>query len=78
MQDVCFIADVAVLPKWLRVSQALDYVAGVHPRFDRARAEGFLKPAHRELLIVADTVPSLLDKLERYEAPPREGKWIKL
>ena len=43
MQDVCFIADVAVLPKWLRVSQALDYVAGVHPRFDRARAEGFLK-----------------------------------
>lgn len=43
MQDVCFIADVAVLPKWLRVSQALDFVAGVHPRFDRARAEGFLK-----------------------------------
>jgi ABC-2 type transport system ATP-binding protein len=42
MQDVCFIADVAVLPRWLRVSQALDYVAGVHPRFDRARAEGFL------------------------------------
>ena len=43
MQDVCFIADVAVLPKWLRVTQALDYVAGVHPRFDRARAEQFLK-----------------------------------
>ncbi|MBV6425093.1 MAG: Vitamin B12 import ATP-binding protein BtuD [Steroidobacteraceae bacterium] len=42
MHDVCFIADVAVLPKWLRVSQALDYVAGVHPRFDRTRAEGFL------------------------------------
>ena len=42
MQDVCFIADVAVLPRWLRVSQALDYVAGVHPRFDRAKAEGFL------------------------------------
>lgn len=38
MQEVCFIADVAVLPKWLRVSQAVDYVAGVHPRFDRARA----------------------------------------
>ena len=36
MQDVCFIADVAVLPRWMRVSQALDYVAGVHPRFDRA------------------------------------------
>jgi len=42
MRDVCFIADVAVLPRWMRVSQALDYVAGVHPRFDRPRAEGFL------------------------------------
>jgi len=42
MCDVCFIADVAILPRWLRVSQALDYVAGVHPRFDRAKAEGFL------------------------------------
>jgi ABC-2 type transport system ATP-binding protein len=42
MQDVCFISDVAVLPRWIRVSQALDYVAGVHPRFDRAKAEGFL------------------------------------
>ena len=42
MGDVCFIADVAVLPRWMRVSQALDYVAGVHPRFDRAKAEGFL------------------------------------
>src|SRR6266404_3150175 len=42
MQDVCFIADVAVLPRWIRVSQVLDYVAGVHPRFDRAKAEGFL------------------------------------
>jgi ABC-2 type transport system ATP-binding protein len=42
MRDVCFIADVAVLPRWLRVSQALDYVAGVHPRFDRSKAEGFL------------------------------------
>src|SRR5688572_12803300 len=39
MRDVSFMADVAVLPRWLRVSQALDYVAGVHPRFDRARAE---------------------------------------
>src|SRR6202051_3607171 len=46
MRDVCFIADVAVLPRWLKVSQALDYVAGVHPRFRRARAEGFLaRPA---------------------------------
>jgi ABC-2 type transport system ATP-binding protein len=42
MRDVCFIADVAVLPRWMRVWQALDYVAGVHPRFDRAKAEGFL------------------------------------
>src|SRR5246127_1064069 len=42
MRDVCFIADVAVLPRWLKVSDALDYVAGVHPRFDRAKAEGFL------------------------------------
>jgi ABC-2 type transport system ATP-binding protein len=42
MRDVCFIADVAVLPRWLRVSQALDYLAGVHPRFDRAKAEAFL------------------------------------
>ncbi|HKS24170.1 MAG TPA: ABC transporter ATP-binding protein [Thermoanaerobaculia bacterium] len=42
MCDVAFIADVAVLPRWIRVTQALDYVAGVHPRFDRAKAEGFL------------------------------------
>jgi ABC-2 type transport system ATP-binding protein len=42
MRDVSFIADVAVLPRWLRVSQALDYLAGVHPRFDRTKAEGFL------------------------------------
>jgi ABC-2 type transport system ATP-binding protein len=42
MRDVCYIADVAVLPRWLRVSQALDFVAGVHPRFDRAKAERFL------------------------------------
>ena len=42
VRDVSFIADVAVLPRWLRVSQALDYVAGVHPRFDRAKAESFL------------------------------------
>ena len=43
MHDVCFIADVAVLPKWLRVEHALDYVEAVHPRFERARAEDFLK-----------------------------------
>ena len=42
MGDVSFIADVAVLPRWIRVSDLLDYVAGVHPRFDRAKAESFL------------------------------------
>jgi ABC-2 type transport system ATP-binding protein len=42
MCDVSFMADVAVLPRWIRVSQVLEYVAGVHPRFDRAKAEGFL------------------------------------
>jgi ABC-2 type transport system ATP-binding protein len=42
MREVCFITDVAVLPRWMRVARALDYVAGVHPRFDRAKAEGFL------------------------------------
>src|SRR6201982_4097297 len=42
MRDVSFIADVAVLARWMRVSHALDYVAGVHPRFDRAKADGFL------------------------------------
>jgi ABC-2 type transport system ATP-binding protein len=42
MRDVSFIADVAVLPRWIRVSQLLDYVAGVHPKFDRAKAEDFL------------------------------------
>jgi len=42
MKEVCFIADVAVLPRWIRVSQALDFLAGVHPRFDRKRAEEFL------------------------------------
>jgi ABC-2 type transport system ATP-binding protein len=43
MRDVSFIADVAVVPRWIRVSQLLDYVAGVHPRFNRAKAEGFLE-----------------------------------
>src|SRR6201993_5007250 len=42
MRDVCFMADVAVLPRWMQVSQALDYVAGVHPRFDRTKAAGFI------------------------------------
>jgi len=42
MRDVSFIADVAVLPRWMRVSQGLKYLAGVHPRFERAKAEAFL------------------------------------
>jgi ABC-2 type transport system ATP-binding protein len=42
MEEVCFIADVAVLPRWIKVSQAVDLVAGVHPRFDRKRALDFL------------------------------------
>lgn len=42
MNDVCFIADVAVLPRWIRVREAIEFVAGVHPRFDRAKCERFL------------------------------------
>lgn len=42
MQDVCFIADVAILPRWIRVREAISYVEGVHPRFDRAKCERFL------------------------------------
>ena len=42
MQDVCFIADVATLPKWMKVSEVLDYVEGVHARFDRPKAMSFL------------------------------------
>jgi len=42
MQDVCFIADVAILPRWLRVKDAIDFVGGVHPRFNREKAERYL------------------------------------
>ncbi|MFP7721636.1 ABC transporter ATP-binding protein [Lysobacter sp. A3-1-A15] len=42
MRDVCFIADVAVLPRWMKVREAIEFVSGVHPRFDRARCERFL------------------------------------
>ena len=42
MNDVCFIADVAILPRWLRVGDAIDFVAGVHPRFNRAKAERYI------------------------------------
>jgi ABC-2 type transport system ATP-binding protein len=47
MEQVCFIADVAILPRWLRVCDAVDFVAGVHPKFDRAKAERYL--AHTKL-----------------------------
>jgi ABC-2 type transport system ATP-binding protein len=47
MRDVCFIADVAVLPRWIKVKEAIEFVAGVHPRFDRAKCERFL--AHTQL-----------------------------
>jgi ABC-2 type transport system ATP-binding protein len=47
MEQVCFIADVAVLPRWIRVSEAVDFVAGVHPKFDRAKAQRYL--AHTKL-----------------------------
>src|SRR3569832_596397 len=43
MEQVCFIADVAVLPRWIRVREAIDFVAHIHPRIDRAKCEGFLK-----------------------------------
>jgi ABC-2 type transport system ATP-binding protein len=42
MQDVCFIADVAILPRWLKVKDAIDFVAGVHPRFNREKAERYI------------------------------------
>ncbi|MBL0165121.1 MAG: ABC transporter ATP-binding protein [Xanthomonadales bacterium] len=42
MEQVCFIADVAVLPRWIRVSEAIDFVGGVHPRFSRSKCEAFL------------------------------------
>ena len=58
MRDVSFIADVAVLPRWMRVAHVLDYVAGVHPRFDRPRAEGFL----RKTTIAADSKVRELSK----------------
>jgi len=53
MEDVCFIADVGILPKWLKVSHVIDYVEGVHPRFDRKKAEKFLSttdiPANKRI-----------------------------
>ncbi|MGB5510705.1 MAG: ABC transporter ATP-binding protein [Woeseiaceae bacterium] len=43
MRNICFIADVAVLPRWIRVTQLLDFVEAVHPNFSRKRAEVFLQ-----------------------------------
>jgi len=43
MRDVCFIADVAILPRWLKVKDAIDFVAGVHPRFDREKAQRYIE-----------------------------------
>ncbi|MEO7326630.1 MAG: ABC transporter ATP-binding protein [Dokdonella sp.] len=47
MEQVCFIADVAVLPRWIRVSEAVEFVAGVHPRFSREKCNAFL--AHTKI-----------------------------
>ena len=53
MEDVCFIADVGILPKWFKVSQLIDYVEGVHPKFDRIKTEKFLSstdiPANKRI-----------------------------
>ncbi|MGB9989340.1 ABC transporter ATP-binding protein [Massilia sp. SM-13] len=43
MRDVCFIADVAILPRWLKVKDAIDFVAGIHPRFDREKAQRYIE-----------------------------------
>lgn len=42
MKEVCFIADVAVLPRWISVGEAIDFVAGVHPKFNRKKCEEYL------------------------------------
>jgi ABC-2 type transport system ATP-binding protein len=53
MEDVCFIADVGILPKWLKAAQVIDYVEAVHPRFQRSKAEKFLStteiPANKRI-----------------------------
>ena len=64
MKDVCFIADVAILPRWLRVKDAVDFVAGVHPRFDRAKAERYI--AHTKLrpgMKVKEMSKGMIDQL---------------
>ena len=56
MQEVCFIADVAILPRWLKVGDAIDFIAGVHPRFDRAKAERYLANTKLELSMKVKTM----------------------
>src|SRR5215475_14051202 len=64
LREVSFIADVAVLPRWIRVYQAIRYVEGVHPRFDRAKAEGFLaKTAIRPASKVRDLSKGMVAQL---------------
>jgi ABC-2 type transport system ATP-binding protein len=64
VRDVCFITDVAVLPRWMRVSQALDYVAGIHPRFDRVKAEAFIaRTAIRPVSKVRDLSKGMVTQL---------------
>jgi ABC-2 type transport system ATP-binding protein len=64
MRDVCFITDIAVLPRWIKVSHALDYVAGVHPRFDRGKAESFLaKTAIRQASKVKELSKGMVAQL---------------
>jgi ABC-2 type transport system ATP-binding protein len=58
MQNICFIADVAVLPRWIKVTQLLDYVEAVHPNFSRKRAEELL----RETKIMAHSKVKELSK----------------
>jgi ABC-2 type transport system ATP-binding protein len=62
MKEVCFIADVAVLPRWLKVSQAVEFVAGVHPRFDRKRSKGMVTQLHLALILAIDARLLVLDE----------------
>ena len=70
MRDVCFIADVAVLPRWIRVREAIDFVAGVHPRFDRARCERFIAMMLDGLLKPGDALPSVRQVAAEYQLNP--------
>jgi ABC-2 type transport system ATP-binding protein len=56
LEHVSFIADTAILPRWLKVAQALDYVEGVHIKFNRAKALDFLAKTQIKL---TDTIKNL-------------------